>query len=214
MTPNTPRRDRGYCMRDPMADLTNGQIVSRITYGSRVLDLGCGDGRLLKLLLDAHGCSVQGIDVDMEAIAAALAHGVPVIQNDLDRGLAGFPDNSFDFTVLSQTLQQVLQPRIILQEMLRVSRRALVVVPNIGYWRARLQMLRGRVPVTAALPYEWYDTPNRRIMTLYDFKDLVEVVNGRIIEELPMRAGRTLRNMWMANLRAESALYLVERKSG
>ena len=214
MSPNNHRLDRRYCMRDPLADLTDEQIVSRIPYGSRVLDLGCGDGRLLNLLHDTHGCSVQGIDVDMDAMAAALARGVPVIQNDLDRGLAGFPDHSFDFAVLSQTLQQVLQPRVILHEMLRVARQALIVVPNFGYWRIRLQILyNGRAPVTSALPYEWYDTPNLHFMTMNDFKDLVEVVKGRIVEELPMIEGRTLRNMWMSNLRADGALYLVERKA-
>lgn len=201
-------------MRDPRQDLTDELIVSRIPFGSRVLDLGCGDGRLLELLHKTHGASVQGIDVDVDSISAALGRGVPVIQADLDRGLTSFPDQSFDFAILSQTLQQVLQPRVILQEMLRVARQALVVVPNFGYWRNRLQiLLNGRAPVTAALPYEWYDTPNLHFMTLNDFRDLVEIVGARIVEEQPMVAGRALRNLWLANLRADTGLYRLERKS-
>lgn len=194
-------------------DLTDDLIVSRIPLGSRVLDLGCGDGRLLKILHDQHGASVQGIDVDVDSISQALGRGVPVIQADLDRGLAGLTDHSFDFAVLSQTVQQVLQPRVILQEMLRVARQALVVAPNFGHWRARLQiMISGRAPVTSALPYAWYDTPNLHFMTLSDFRDLVDVVHGRIVEELPLVAGRPLRSKWLSNLRADSALYVVERQ--
>ena len=194
-------------------DLTDDLIVSRIPLGSRVLDLGCGDGRLLKILHDQHGASVQGIDVDVDSISQALGRGVPVIQADLDRGLAGLTDHSFDFAVLSQTVQQVLQPRVILQEMLRDARQALVVAPNFGHWRARLQiMISGRAPVTSALPYAWYDTPNLHFMTLSDFRDLVDVVHGRIVEELPLVAGRPLRSKWLSNLRADSALYVVERQ--
>lgn len=212
MSTSISDRER-YCLRDPLADLTDALILSQIPQGSRVLDLGCGDGRLLKLLHDQHGASVQGIDVDIDSISQALGRGVPVIQADLDRGLAGLTDHSFDFAVLSQTVQQVLQPRVILQEMLRVARQALVVAPNFGHWRARVQiMLHGRAPVTSALPYAWYDTPNLHFMTLSDFRDLVAVVNGRIVEELPMIAGRPLGSHWLSNLRADSALYLVERQ--
>lgn len=207
------RTDRRYCMPDPLASLTDETIVSQIPYGSRILDLGCGDGRLLKRLRDTHGASVQGVEVDQRQIVSALHNGVPVVYADLDRGLAGFPDRSFDFAVLSQTLQQVRHPRVILQEMLRVAAQSLVVVPNFGHWRVRWGlMLWGRAPVTSSLPYEWYDTPNLHFMSMIDFRLLVDVVGGRIVRELPMMKGRAVERAWAANLRAESALYVLERK--
>jgi methionine biosynthesis protein MetW len=142
-----------------------------------------------------------------------LHNGVPVIWADLDRGLAGFPDRSFDFAVLSQTLQQVRHPRVILQEMLRVATQSLVVVPNYGNWRVRLSLLLwGQAPKTAALPYEWYDTPNLHFMSMIDFRSLVDVVGGRIVRELPMMGGRAIERAWGANLRADAALYVLERK--
>ncbi|MSR56614.1 MAG: methionine biosynthesis protein MetW [Planctomycetaceae bacterium] len=213
--PDRPRdrHDRRYCIPDPLASLTDETIVSQIPYRSRVLDLGCGDGRLLKRLRDTHGASVQGIEIDQRQIVNSIANGVPVIHADLDRGLEGFPDRSFDFAVLSQTLQQVRHPRVILHEMLRVAAQSLVVVPNFGNWRVRLGLLLwGQAPKTASLPYEWYDTPNLHFMSMIDFRALVDVVGGRIVRELPMIGGRAIERAWAPNLRAEFALYVLERK--
>lgn len=199
-------------MRDPLADLTDETIISQIPRHSRVIDLGCGDGRLLAKLRDQHDAEILGLELAMNEITVAMRRGVPVIHTDLDKGLAGFPAQSFDFAVLSQTLQQVRRPRFILQEMLRVARQALVVVPNFGYWRVRLQLLRlGRAPVTAGLPYEWYDTPNLHFMSMKDVRDLIQVVKARIVKELPLFKGRAVPNAWAANLRADSALYVIER---
>ncbi len=212
MSPKSEERaDRRYCMPDPLAKLTDETIVAQISPGSRVLDLGCGNGRLLNLLRESHGASIQGIELDRAAVVQAISQGVPVICGDLDRGLQGFPDGSFDFAVLSQTLQQVRHPRMILREMLRVARRSLVLVPNFGHWRVRLDLLlNGRAPVTGSLPYEWYDTPNLHFMSMRDFRDLVNVVSGRVVKELPLIGGRALEHAWAANLRADSALYVLE----
>lgn len=203
-----------FSLSDPLQDLTDENIVAQIPPGSRVLDLGCGDGRLLELLRETHGASVQGIELDRASLVRALERGVPVVCGDLDRGLQGFPDQSFDCAVLSQTLQQVRQPRLILQEMLRVARRSLVVVPNFGHWRVRLDLLlNGRAPVTGSLPYEWYDTPNLHFMSMLDFRDLVRIVKGRIVRELPLIGGRAREQAWLANLRADAALYVIERET-
>jgi methionine biosynthesis protein MetW len=207
------KHERVYCMSDPLEKLTDEAIIAHIPFGSRVLDLGCGDGRLLAQLRDKHGASIQGIELDRRSIIGALHNGVPVVYSDLDKGLAGFPDRAFDFAVLSQTLQQVRHPRLILQEMLRVAARSLVVVPNYAYWKVRWDhLIRGRAPVTAALPYEWYDTPNLHFMSMLDFRELVAVVGGRIVKEAPMIKGRIVDRAWAANLRAESALYVLEKE--
>ena len=200
-------------MPDLSALRTDEIIMHQIQPGSRVLDLGCGDGRLLANLRDKHQALVQGIELDLQAIKAAMAVGVPVIQGDLDEGLEGFPDESFDFAVLSQTLQQVRRPRLILKEMLRVARQALVVVPNFGHWKVRYQVFRfGRAPVTSALPYEWYNTPNLHFMSMHDVRELVELVGARIVEGFPIMNGRAVKEAWAANLRADSALYVLQRK--
>ena len=138
-------------MPDPTVALTDEIIMKEIEPGCRVIDLGCGDGRLLARLRDDHDCQVLGIELGHEAILGAMRRGVPVVQTDLDRGLPDVPDDAFDFAVLSQTLQQVRLPKDVLQEMLRVAQKALVVVPNFGHWRVRLQIVRyGRAPVTEA----------------------------------------------------------------
>ncbi|MGE3314506.1 MAG: methionine biosynthesis protein MetW, partial [Planctomycetaceae bacterium] len=159
--------------------------------------------------------SVQGVELDLNGIIGSIARGVPVIQSDLDHGLPEFPDDAFDFAVLSQTLQQVRQPKSLLIEMLRVARKALVVVPNFGFWRARLWLLLyGRAPVTQSLPFAWYDTPNLHFMSLLDFRDLIDALNVRVERVLPIIKNRAVDRAWAANLRAESALYVIERGDG
>ena len=159
-----PRR---FAPPDPAADLTDRLIRAEIPPNSRVLDLGCGDGRLLAGLRDDAGCRVTGVELDEAAFLAALKRRVPALRLDLDAGLPDLPTGGFDVAVLSQTLQQVRRPHAVLDEMLRLAPRAVVVVPNFGHWRVRSQLLfGGRAPVTNALPHAWYDTPNLHVMTL------------------------------------------------
>jgi len=180
---------------------------------SRVLDLGCGDGRLMWRLQKEMQCRVQGVDVEYQNIVAVLERGLPAISADLDRGLLEFPDASFDYVVLSQTLQQVRHPRMLLDEMLRIANRALIVVPNFGHWRVRWEVLtRGRTPVTCTLPYEWHETPNLHFMSMRDFRDLMDNMGLRIVRESPIIRGRAVDRLWGANLRADSAFYLLESK--
>jgi len=216
MKPPTSAKQRAlrkrYCMPNPTAVLTDEIIMRQIEPRSRVIDFGCGDGRLLSSMRDKHGCSVLGVELDREAILRALQRGVPVIHSDLDEGVSEIPDDSFDYAVLSQTVQQVRQPKEVLDEMMRVARKALVVVPNFGHWRVRLQIVRyGRAPITDALPYEWYESPNLHFMTMHDFRELVDVLGFRVLRELPIVKGRAKDRAWAANLRADSALYLLER---
>ncbi len=204
-----------YCMPDPTVAMTDEVIMAQIPSGSRVVDLGCGDGRLLTKLRDSHRCStIHGVEVELRHILGAIARGVPVTQADLDEGLPEFPDGSFDVAVLSQTLQQVARPQALLKEMLRIAARALVVVPNFGHWRVRRQLvLQGRAPVTAALPYEWYESPNRHFMSMLDFRYMAERINIRIVKELPIIKDKAVDHAWAANLRADSALYVLERSN-
>ncbi len=197
---------------DPKMAVTDQVILSQVERGSRVIDLGCGSGRLLHRLRDEHDCDVLGVELDMDAYVAALGLGIPVLLADLDQGLCDVPSRSFDFAVLSQTLQQVHHPRQVLEEMLRVAHRALVVIPNFGHWKVRLQVaMRGRAPVTDALPYEWYESPNVHFLTMLDFRDLARHGDFRVVEELPIIGQRAVGRAWMANLRSHSAVYVLER---
>lgn len=201
-----------FTLSDPTSAITDEIIMSEIPAGSRVVDLGCGDGRLLQRLRGEQSCAVLGVERDHEKFLAAIGRGLAILQLDLDADLGDFPDDGYDWVILSQTLQQVRQPKDLLQHMLRMARRAIVVVPNFAYWKVRLQILRaGRAPVTEALPYEWYNTPNLHFMSLHDFRDLVGELGFRIVKEKPIIAGRAVDRAWLPNLRAESGFYVIER---
>jgi methionine biosynthesis protein MetW len=200
------------CLPDPLVAVTDDVIMAHVARGSRVVDLGCGNGRLLERLQTDHACDVLGVELDLEEFTAALGRGLSVIRADLDDGLRDVPSGAFDVAVLSQTLQQIRRPLAVLDEMLRVAKRALVVVPNFGYWEVRLQVvLQGRAPVTDSLPYQWFESPNVHFLTMLDFRDLSKRGNFKIVKELPIIGERAVNRAWFANLRAHSALYVLER---
>lgn len=202
---------RRYCIPDPAAALIDRLILSEIEPGSRVLDLGCGDGRLLCRLRDEHAAEVQGVELDHQQVLEAITKGIPVLKADLDEGLSEIPDRAFDYAVLSQTLQQVRRPRDLLEQMLRVAHRVLIVVPNYGHWRVRLQiLLQGRAPVTSSLPYDWYNTPNIHFLSMIDFRELALRMGLRIVREVPIIRGQPVEKVWWSNLRAENALFVIE----
>ena len=203
-----------YQLRDPSVQLVDELIMRHIDRNSRVIDLGCGDGRLMQRLRDEMGCHVVGVEVEQANILDVIRRGLPVVAQDMNEGLTDIPSDAFDFAVLSQTLQQVRQPKQLLKEMLRVAARGLVVVPNFGHWRVRWEvMIRGRTPMTETLPYEWHETPNLHFMSMHDFHELMQSIGLQIVKERPIIRGRSVDKAWAANLRADSAFYLLERSS-
>jgi methionine biosynthesis protein MetW len=184
-----------------------GEIVEP---ASKVLDLGCGDGALLQWLAENKGVQARGVEISGERVHRAIARGVSVYQGDIDQGLADYPDQAFDYVILSQTLQETREPRKVLREMLRVGRGAIVAFPNFGHWRMRLSMLTsGRSPRTKVFPYEWYDSPNIHFLTVHDFEALA-AIEGLSVERRYFLAGRR-KVTTLPNLRAEVAVYLVRR---
>ncbi|UXY15564.1 methionine biosynthesis protein MetW [Chitiniphilus purpureus] len=160
-------------------------IADWIAPDSSVLDLGCGDGSLLAWLAANKHCQGYGVEIDVASVTACVAKGVSVIQSDLEAGLSGFEDNAFDFVVLSLTIQAMHNVEGILKEILRVGRTGIVTFPNFGYWENRWQLLIGRMPVSETIPYEWYNTPNIHLCTVYDFERLLKRLGmwstGRVV---------------------------------
>jgi len=167
-------------------------IAQWVTHGARVLDLGCGDGSLLRHLWETRQVHGYGVEIEDAAVVACVENDVNVLQMDLESGLAAFGDRSFDTVVLSETLQAIRHTENLMREMLRVGREAIVSFPNFGHWEARIQVLFGRMPVSEELPYEWYDTPNVHLCTLSDFEDLCRKLGVRIREKLVLHEGRTV----------------------
>ena len=167
----------------PVLDRPDLALIAKwIKPGESVLDLGCGDGALLKHLAQTRGVHGYGVDVSAENVKASIQNGVTVIQMDLEKGLAGFGDQSFSHVVLSRTLQTVRHTENILREMLRVGREAVVSFPNFAYWKNRQAVMDGRMPVSEDLPYDWYNTPNLRFFTIPDFENLCAHVGVTIRE--------------------------------
>ncbi len=187
------------------------ELISRwIPEGSRVLDLGCGDGLLLAGLAATRGTQGYGIEIDAANVLASVKNGVNVVQADIESGLASFDDGSFDFVILSQTLQAMRNAEVVINEMLRVGREGIVTFPNFGYWRHRLDILRGHMPVSKTLPYSWYDTPNIHLCTVRDFEDLCRKVGAEILDEQVLHGGSVL--TFMPNLRGSLGVFRFRRR--
>ncbi len=184
-------------------------IAEHVAQGSRVLDIGCGDGALMAALRDTRGVDARGLEIDAHNVASAVARGLSVIQGDADIDLAGYPDASFDYAILSQTLQTARAPDLVLDQLLRIGHRAFVSFPNFAHWRVRLSLLwGGRMPVTRQLPERWYDTPNIHHVTIDDFREFLRQ-RGVVIERSWFLSGDKQTTSAAANLLAEHAIFLL-----
>ncbi len=193
-------------------------VAGMVASNTRVLDIGCGDGALLRLLADDRGVDARGIELSQRGVNDCVAKGLSVIQGDADTDLIDYPDDSFEYVILSQTLQATRNPRRVLEQMLRIGRRAIVSFPNFGHWRIRGQLIfRGRMPVTENLPLAWYETPNIHFCTIRDFVSLVDEVDAEIDRAValdssgaPMRVNAP---WWIWNMFGEQAVFLLKRQN-
>ncbi len=197
-----------------MADIANirsdfALIANWVSKNAKVLDLGCGDGALLTHLHQLHDIRGYGVEKDDANWLSAMQNGVDVIQMNLEEGLSGFEDNSFDTVILSQTLQAVLNTEGIVQEMLRVGREAIVTFPNFGYWRHRIQLISGQMPVSKNLPYQWYDTPNVHLCTITDFDNFCHKQGITVLERLVLTDGHNVH--LLPNLMGSLAMYRLRK---
>lgn len=189
-------------------------IAEMVKHGSRVLDVGCGDGALLQLLADTKDVDGRGIEVSRERVNACVARGLSVIQGDADRDLADYPDGAFDYAILSLTIQATLQPKAVLQQLLRIGRYAIVSFPNFGHWQVRTKLLfTGRMPVTENLPDAWYVSPNAHLCTIKDFSNLCDVLGARVERAVAFNASGQQLGTWLPltvhNLMGEKAVFML-----
>jgi methionine biosynthesis protein MetW len=186
-------------------------IADNVVAGSRVLDVGCGNGDLMAALRDTKGVDARGMEIDARGVADAVARGLSVIQGDADSDLSDYPDASFDYAILSQTLQTTVRPDLVLEQLLRVGRKAFVSFPNFAQVRIRWAlMFGGRMPVTKQLPARWYDTPNIHHVTIDDFRGFLSE-RGVVIEGQWFLSGEKRRTSAAANLLADHAVFLLRR---
>ena len=188
-----------------MSDAIIRQLAERVPMGSRVLDLGCGDGALLAYLQQHRACTGYGVELSDANVLACVKRGVPVLQLNLDQGLSLFADQSFDVVLQIDTLQHLRNAETMLQETARLGRMGIVAFPNFAHWPNRLSILKGRMPVTRRLPYQWYDTPNIRVGTFDDFEVLARKNGLHVLEAFGLQDEHEVR--WMPNWRAGTAVF-------
>ncbi len=191
-------------------------IASMVREGASVLDVGCGDGALLELLMRTRRAKARGMELSQAGVNACVGKGLSVVQGDADRDLADYPDDSFDYVILSKTIQAVRHPRAVLKELLRIGERAIVSLPNFGHWRVRTNLLLGgRMPNTKTLPSRWCETENLHLCTIRDFTDLADELRLHLERAVPLTDGRAgapfARSVWRANWFAEEAVFLLAR---
>ena len=191
-------------------------ILKYIQAKDRVLDLGCGDGSLLEQLIIQRSIVGYGLDLDEDNISQCIQKGLSVFQGNIDEGLNEFKDKIYDVVILSQTLQQIKNPLFVMEEMCRVSKIGIVTFPNFAHWRCRWQLLRGEIPKSEALPYDWYNTPNIRVVSLKSFRRVCKEHQFTIVAETPLYEKETCRWMsgkWNANLCAPKGLFVIKKDS-
>ena len=190
-------------------------ITGIIERGSKVLDLGCGKGDLLKMLIEEKGCSGVGVDINQNNAVCAIEKGLSIIQGDIDEGLKEFSDGSFDYVILNQTLQSTEKPDYVIKEMLRVGKKVVVSFPNFGYWKVRFYLFfHGKMPKSNILPFEWYDTPNIHLLTVEDFFDFCKERDIKITKSVYIKRGKISKNPFnriLTNLLCEEALFVIEK---
>jgi len=192
-------------------------VAEMVANKSRVLDIGCGDGALLRLLSEERGVDARGIELSQKGVNDCVAKGLSVIQGDAETDLVDYPDDSFDYVILSQTLQATRNPKKVLEQMLRIGRCAIVSFPNFGHWRIRGQIVfGGRMPITENLPMAWYETPNIHFCTIRDFVALVDELDARIAKAVALDSSgapmRVSAPWWVWNLFGEQAVFLLDRQ--
>ena len=190
-------------------------VCSLISNNSRVLDLGCGDGKLLKILKNEKNVKGLGVEINQDSVLEALQKGLNIVQEDLDKGLEEFQDKSFDFAILNQTLQSTKNPEFVIYEMLRVAKKCIVSFPNFAYWKVRFYLFfKGKMPKSKVLPYEWYNTPNVHLLTISDFfefckKRNISIEKSVYLTKRKSRSGFLIRNI--ANFFSEEAIFIITK---
>ena len=191
-------------------------IADLIEKNKRVLDVGCADGTLMKFLKDNKNINIRGLEISKEKVQTCIAKGLTVIEGNAEKDLKQFPDKSFDYVILSQTLQAFLDPEVVINELLRVGKKAIVTIPNFGYWKVRLHLLtKGTMPVTKTLPDEWYNTPNLHMCTIKDFVHFAKSRNFKIFKSLALNNQSESiinnSNLGIKNLIADLGIFLIEK---
>lgn len=191
-------------------------IANNIENNTRVLDVGCGDGVLIEYLKQEKNIDVRGLEISKDKVQTCISKGLTVIEGNAEIDLKQFPNNSFDYVVLSQTLQAFLNPEIVINELLRVGKRAIVTIPNFGFWKVRLHLLfKGTMPVTKTLPDEWYNTPNLHMCTIKDFVKFSKTMNFKIFKSIALNNMNTTMidksNLFFKNLFSELGIFLIEK---